>query len=251
MTTPSYKDYFSKQSMGYSQYRPDYPGELFRYLAGLVVENNTVWDCATGTGQAARGLAAFFQRVIATDASDAQIQRFSSLQEGISARVASAEDSGIEPQSVDLIVVAQALHWFDLERFYREVRRVLKPGGVIAVWSYATLSISPELDEIIGSLYRDVLGPYWPAERRLVETGYRELDFPFDRVEPPAFAMRCQWSLPHLLGYIETWSAMQRYRDIEGVNPLVEFAPKLQGQWGADNRSRAICWPLTMKVGRC
>lgn len=244
---PHFEDHFSRQSRSYAASRPEYPEALFRYLAGVAPAHGRAWDCATGSGQAAGALAAHFREVIATDASTQQLAH-APHRTGIFYRVASAEDSGIEAGSVDLVTVAQAVHWFDRERFYREVMRVLKPGGVVAIWSYNLLQISPELDRVIGNLYTDIVGGYWPAQRRLVEDGYRALAFPFRELTPPSFEIVARWSLPRLLDYLASWSAVQRYKDARGADPLAQVADRLRAAWG-DAAARTVHWPLSLRVG--
>ncbi len=245
----AFKDHFSRDSAGYSQYRPVYPPRLFKYLASLNQHHHTAWDCATGNGQAARLLARYYQRVIATDASRSQIAA-APPQEHIEYRVAVAEQSGIADASVDLVTVAQALHWFDLGAFYEEVRRVLKPGGVIAIWSYNLLKIAPEIDAIINRFYHHTLGEYWPQERTRVERGYGHIPFPFTPVTAmPEFAMTADWDLPHLLGYLGTWSAVQRMKQASGVNPVEQIAQRLGDTWGEPNKQRPVTWPLSIRVG--
>jgi SAM-dependent methyltransferase len=246
----SFKDHFSKASTAYSQYRPGYPPALFEYLASLSGPRHTAWDCATGSGQAALRLAALFDRVIASDASSSQIAA-ATRRGNIDYRVAPAEQSGLAAASVDLVTVAQALHWFDLEAFFNEVKRVLKPGGVIAVWSYNLLKIDPGIDPIIDRLYHDTLRGCWPAERKQVERGYADLPFPFDPVpEIPEFAMSASWSLPQLLGYLGTWSAVQRMIQERGNAPLEQIRPTLSQRWGDPERERSVAWPLSIRIGR-
>jgi SAM-dependent methyltransferase len=162
-------------------------------------------------------------------------------------RVATAEDSGLESNSVDLITVAQALHWFDLERFYAEVRRVLKPRGVIAATAYKLATISPEIDAVVNRYYSEIVGRYWPAERVLVEK-FEELPFPFSQIETPRFEMVANWSVEQLLGYLRTWSATQRFMAAENRDPLDEVEGELGEAWGEEQRR--VMWPLTVRVGR-
>lgn len=247
--TGTFKDYFSCDSTGYSQYRPDYPPRLFKYLASLCQHRHTAWDCATGNGQAARLLAGYYQRVIATDASRSQIAA-APPGKNIEYRIAVAEQSGLADASVDLVTVAQALHWFDLEAFYDELGRVLKPGGVVAIWSYNLLKIAPEIDAIINRFYDHTLGEYWPQERTRVERGYGHIPFPFTPVTAmPEYAMTAEWDLPHLLGYLGTWSAVQRMEQASGVNPVKQIAPLLGDAWGEPNKQRPVTWPLSIRVG--
>ena len=248
MTT--FKDHFSGHSNSYQQYRPTYPDELFQYLASLAPAQDFAWDCATGNGQAAVSLANYFSQVIATDASDKQIAH-ALPKSNVKYRVAKAENAPITGNSIDLITVAQALHWFDTESFFREALRVLKTKGVLAVWSYRFLSISPELDNTVYYLYKDILDPYWPAERKLVDEGYAHIDFPFHRMSVPSFKMTANWNFSQLLGYLSTWSAVERYKAKQGSDPILIIKDKLQDLWGNPDTSKLIQWPLSMNVGIC
>ncbi|MCC6272615.1 MAG: class I SAM-dependent methyltransferase [Deltaproteobacteria bacterium] len=243
----AFQDYFSSLATDYARYRPRYPEDLFRYLSGIAPGRSLAWDCATGSGQAAVGLAEYFERVIATDASEAQLTQ-AEPHPGVEYRAESAEASGLAAASVDLVTVAQALHWFDLENFYAEVRRVARPGGVLAVWTYALFSCGPAVDAVIGDFYEGILGNYWAPERRLVEQGYRTLPFPFREGEAPEFAMEARWSLAQVLGYLGTWSALKRYREALGRDPLPELAEKLQGAWGKEG-IKTLHWPIFLRWG--
>jgi SAM-dependent methyltransferase len=244
-----FKDHFSTRSSGYAASRPGYPAELFSHLAGLTSGHDLAWDCATGSGQAARGLAAHFSRVWATDASGAQIAA-AVLQAGVEYRVAPAEASGLPDHSADLVAVAQAAHWFELPAFYAEVRRVLKPGGLLAIWCYERLAIEPALDAIVEDFYAGLLDPYWPPERRLVESGYRDLDFPFAELPAPAIPMTATWTLDQLLGYFSTWSALKAYQKATGEDPLPALRERLAAAWISLDQAKTIKWPLSLRLGR-
>jgi len=207
------------------------------------------WDCATGSGQAALELARRFQRVVATDASEKQIAQ-APPRSGMTYRVAPAEDSGLETETVDLVTVAQALHWFDRPRFYAEVGRILVPGGVIAVWSYQLASVDGRVDRVIRHLHSDVVGAYWPPERALVERGYASLSFPFAEISPPPFLMEETWDLAQLVGYLGTWSAVQRYREKTRGDPIERVRPDLERAWGDPEAPRVVRWPLSLRAGR-
>jgi SAM-dependent methyltransferase len=244
-----FKDYFSDGSCRYAKFRPRYGRELFAHLASRVPETRLAWDCATGSGQAAVPLTEFFDRVIATDASEEQI-RNAAAEPRIEYRVAPAEDSGLEPASCDLITVAQALHWFDLARFYAEANRVLKPRGIMAVWNYNLLRIAPAIDAIVNRFYSETVGPFWPPERRMVEAGYRGLPFPFTELDAPKIFITAEWSADDLLGYLGTWSASQKYRQAHGEDPVGLVAGDLRQAWPQDRKSLAIRWPLQVRIGR-
>ena len=246
MTDSRFKDHFSRQATDYAKFRPRYPQELFRWLGSVAPSTELAWDCATGSGQAAVELAEVFERIIATDASEKQIANAERHQQ-VEYRVATAEKSGLASSSVDLITVAQALHWFELETFYSEVRRVLKPRGVIAATAYKLATVMPEIDAVVNRYYSEIVGEYWPEERRLVEK-FEELPFPFAEIETPPFEMVAEWSVEQLLGYLRTWSATQRFIAAEKRDPLEEVEPELRSAWG--EKERRVVWPLTVRVGR-
>ena len=247
---PTFPDHFSGVASRYADCRPSYPAEFFDYLATLASGDALAWDCAAGSGQATRGLAPRFARVVATDASPEQIAAAPKLP-NVEYRVALAENSGLADASVGLVTVAQALHWFDLPRFYSEVRRVLRPGGVLAVWAYGINRVEGEtVDSIVQDFYGNTLGPYWPPSRHLVESGYRTLPFPFAEIAPPLFRMESSWTLDRLLGYFSTWSATSRYIKATGQNPIGALEEKLRPAWGNGNEARTVVWPLTLRVGR-
>lgn len=244
-----FPDHFSGHAIEYARYRPDYPEALFEWLSGIAPSRRLAWDCATGSGQAAAALARHFARVVATDASPLQI-RHARPAPGVLYAVAAAESAPLGSASVALVTVAQALHWFDRERFWSEVARVLLPSGVVAVWFYDLLHVAPEIDEVVQRLYRDVVGPYWPAERRLVEAGYGGLEFPFDEIEAPPFTMEKRWSLADLRGYLGTWSASRRYVEARGEDPILRVERSLAEAWGDSARSRPAYWEVRLRVGR-
>jgi SAM-dependent methyltransferase len=243
----SFKDHFSKQAADYAKFRPRYPQELFDYLGRIAPSRQLAWDCGTGSGQAAVGLASVFDRVIATDASEKQIAN-AQPHERVKYRVAPAENSGIGSGTLDLILVAQALHWFDLDRFYAEARRVSKPDGVFAASAYNLLHIEPAVDEVVNRYYYEVVGPFWPPERRLVEQ-FDGLPFPFQEIDPPKFEMIAQWNLDHLLGYLRTWSSTQRFIAARGTDPLQEISHQLRNAWGPAEQIRKTAWPLILRLG--
>jgi len=249
----AFKDHFSGNSADYAAYRPDYPAALFSFLADQSPGHALAWDCATGSGQAALGLASHFKGVVATDASADQIAQ-ARPHPAVSYRVAPAEASGLATASVDLVSVAQAAHWFDLPAFHAEVKRVLRPGGVLALWCYQHLQVDPALDEIIGAFYGEQLDAYWPPERRHVEAGYRDLDFPYAELASPEFAMEANWNLDQLMGYFDTWSAVKAYRRVLAKDPLPELRESLSRVWSASGVSLAtaknIKWPLSLRFGR-
>jgi len=248
-----FKDYFSVASADYARFRPEYPEALFAALAETLPESarDCAWDCATGNGQAARSLAPYFGRVIASDASAGQIENAISAP-GVEYRVFPAEGPKLPDASVDLVTVAQALHWFDLERFYAAVRRVARPPhAVLATWGYGIQSVSEELDPVIMRYYHGIVGSYWPPERRLIEGAYQTLAFPFKELAPPELAMERPMNLAGFLGYLGTWSATNRYRqDHGGEDPRELIADELARLWGDPETMRPVHWKLFARVGR-
>lgn len=250
MSLKPFSDHFSALSASYASYRPHYPEALFDTLAGLVVGHARAWDCATGSGQAATGLAAHFLRVVATDASPAQL-RAAAPHPRVRYAAGQAEAAPLRTRSANLIAVAQALHWLELPQFYAEARRVLAPGGVLAVWTYGRQQVDGgPIDAALDHYYDRVVGPFWPPERRWVETGYRTLRFPFAEVPVAAPPMTAEWTLDELLGYIGTWSATARCRAHTGSDPLPPLADRLAPLWGDPAAARRVEWPLSIRAGR-
>ena len=245
--TVGFKDHFSTQSDGYAKHRPTYPSALFQFLASVTADRDTVWDCATGNGQVAIALTEFYSRVIATDASQSQIDAAIDHPQ-IKYGVATAEQSGLANDAVDLITVGQAFHWFDEKAFMAEACRVLRPDGVLAIWCYELCIVNSECDAIIDRLYTDILGEFWPSERVMIEHGYSDVDMPGVEVPVPGFEMSSQWSAADMLGYLRTWSASQRYESQKGSDPVREVATELEAAWGA--ASRTVRWPLVIRASR-
>lgn len=244
-----FQDHFSGHAADYALFRPRYPGALFDHLASLAASRQRAWDCGTGNGQAAVALAERFAEVVATDASAEQIAN-AEPHPRVRYAVAPAERSGLEPGSVDLVTVGQALHWFDRERFWTEARRVMRQDAVIAAWCYERFTIGPGLDPVLARLYDDVVGRDWPEERALVENGYRDIRFPFDELRAPELWLEAAWDLARLVGYIGTWSATRRYRARTGNDPVCLVRSELEAAWGDPAASRTVRWPLRLRVGR-
>ena len=245
----SWKDHFSQQSEHYAKYRPHYPEELYQYLLSLVTSREVAWDCGTGNGQVAVQLAQVFEKVVATDASASQINH-ARLLPNIEYRVACAENSGLPAHSVHLITVAQAVHWFDFGKFYEEVHRV-SHEAVIAVWGYGLLKISRSLDEPIQHFYSQTLCPYWEQERKHLDQAYRSIPFPFQTFDAPHLTMQCFWNLQDLLGYLSTWSSLQKFIKLEKYSPLEDLAVNLSTLWGSSSSERKkVSWDLYLKVGK-
>jgi SAM-dependent methyltransferase len=245
----SFKDHFSGHAPDYRTFRPKYPPELFAYLSSVAPGHDLVWDCGTGSGQAAVALAEHFARVFATDASAEQVKN-AEPHPRVEYAVAPAEVCPLPSASADLVTVAQALHWFDHPRFYAEVKRVCKPRGVLAVWTYDFHSVNEAVDPVLARLQDEFVRPYWPPERALVMAGYRTIPFPFEEVVAPPFAMTAEWDLLTLLGYMNTWSALKRFEKANGFNPLERLAEDFRTSWGDPATVRTVLWRLTMRVGR-
>lgn len=227
-----FKDHFSGHAAQYAAARPQYPSELFEFVIAQCAQKSLAWDCAAGNGRCHN---------------DNGFHRIAML----------AEQVALQSCSVDLVIVAQALHWFDSKRFFAEVDRVLKPGGVLAVWCYGIQHIDASLDPVIGEFYNGILGPYWPDERRMVEAGYQSIEFPYQELCCPTFKMQKHWSLEELLAYFASWSAVQRYRQAVGKDPLELVKSELQDAWsrseaisgdGALTMQKVISWPLSLRV---
>jgi len=241
------KDHFSGHAVDYAKFRPGYPEALFDWIAAQADQHDLAWDCGCGNGQATEPLAQRFIHVVGTDLSAPQIAQ-AQPHARIEFRIAPAEDSGLADASVDLVTIAQALHWFDFDRFYAEVRRVLKPEGIVVAWTYQLLRSAPAIDALLLDFYRRILGPYWPPERKWVDLGYRDMPFPFAALEAPTFEIRLQWTLADLLAYIGTWSATQRLIKAEDSDPLPALGERLAAVWGSDRQE--IVWPIAVLAGR-
>jgi len=249
--TSPFPDHFSERADAYAAHRPTYPDDLFDFVASAAPRRNRAWECAAGSGQATLGLAARFERVVATDASAAQIAR-APAHPRVEYRVAAADRSGLEDSSVDLVAVAQALHWFDAPAFYLEARRVLASDGVLAAWCYGTARLDDgALDSAFRRFHYCVLAAHWPLERRAVESGYRTLSFPLREIAgSPEFEIAADWTLGDLLGYVRTWSAVRSYESACGEAPIGELERALAGSWGGAESRRRVVWPVHVRIGR-
>jgi len=243
-----FKDHFSGHADSYARFRPIYPARLFEWLKGQCRRHELAWDVGTGNGQVARGLAKHFGAVHATDASERQIAQAPRVQ-GVRFAVEPAAHCSLPGHSADLATVGQALHWFDLGRFYAEVERVLKPGGLFAAWTYQLNRIDPAVDRAVFRLYEEVVGPYWPPERVHVEQGYRELPFPFHEVSAPDIVIRRRMNLQDYLSYLGTWSAVRRYMVEQGADPLALVEDDFRAAWGDPEEVHTIEWPLVIRAG--
>lgn len=241
---------FSSVAREYANFRPGYPAELFAWLARIAPATHAVWDCGCGSGQASTALAEYFDEVFATDVAPEQIAAAKSHPR-VRYSVASAEKSGLADASVDLVTVAQALHWFDVQSFYDEARRVARPGAMLAVWTYPRLEfVSADLDRVFLDFYANVVGPYWPPERKHVEAHYQTLPFPAGEIEHPPFGLELAWSFDQVIGYASSWSATARYRKERGTDPLPVLAQTLRTVWPAAAPTQALRMPLVVRVAR-
>lgn len=240
------KDNFSKQSSTYAKFRPTYPKEVFEYLNSISQQKNKVWDCATGNGQMAVVLAESFEEVLATDISENQLAHAPQMP-NIEYLKCSAEETSFEGDSFDLITVAQAIHWFDFEKFYNEAKRVAKNNAVLFVIGYSTPRFEPKIDSIVQRFYKDITGPYWDAERKHIDTHYDSIPFPFEKIECPEFSMNYEWTIEMAEGYFNSWSAVQHFIKKNGYNPVNQLVEDLSAFW---TDSEKVNFPLFTKVGR-
>jgi SAM-dependent methyltransferase len=244
----SFKDHFSRQAAAYSRYRPGYPPALIEFVAAQAPDRRVAVDCATGNGQAALALAAHFDAVVAADASGSQLAS-ARRHPRVHYAVSLAERLPVRDGCVGLVAAAQAVHWFDFGRFHAECRRILVPGGVVAVWTYEKFRVDAAVDAVIDHFYADVVGGDWPPERRYVEEGYRTLPFPWREAPAPPFELETRWDLERAMGYLATWSAVQRYKDRTGEDPLVPLRPRLAGLWPRSGTT-LLRWPIHLRLGR-
>lgn len=242
------EDRFSRQASAYSLFRPSYPPTLYQFIQQHLPSNEVCWDCGTGTGQVATELAKVFKRVIATDLSSQQIF-YAKKFENIDYQVCSAETFETQDSSLDLITVAQALHWLDLEVFFSKARRFLKPKGMFAVWGYDFFSINEALDDVFNPYGRQFLGPYWSSKNQILFEGYKTIQFPFSKIEAPNFTLSVNWDLDQLVGYLDSWSATQQYKDLNKTDPFEAIAEKIFDLWGPSSHKRTIKWDLYSYFG--
>ena len=246
----TFRDHFSGHAADYANARPHYPAALFDWLAQQCGQPDLAWDCGCGNGQASKALSARFAQVYASDPSAEQIAAAEPAA-NIRYVIEAAERCGLADASADLITVAQAMHWFDVPRFQAEARRVLRPGGVIAAWTYAQSRVSPAVDAPFDRLHDELLEDWWPDGRLHVIDGYANLPFAFERIaDVPAFVMRCDWTLPQYLAYLRSWSASQRYLRATGRDAVAMIEEPLSEAWGDPAEVRAVIWPLSVHVGR-
>lgn len=245
-----FTDRFGNVAGDYRRYRPCYPQALFDWIALQSPRCELAWDCACGNGQATLGIAARFRHVVATDASARQLEQAPRLA-NVEWRLAAAQASGLADASADLVCVAQALHWLPLAAFHAEVERVLVPGGAYAVVHYGRLQVdAPAVEALVRHYYDDIVGPYWPPERRTLEAGYRDLSLPYPLIATPAFDMVARWQALDLLGYLRSWSATTAFVAARAYDPLNALAPVLARTWPSHASTVGIRWPLEVLFSR-
>ena len=246
----AFKDHFSQVAGAYASWRPTYPDALFDAIGKVVPPAARVWEPGCGSGQATRALAARHARVFATDPSAAQVERHwarAQPQGNVELAVEPAERTSLADRSIGLVAVAQALHWFDRERFFGECARVLRPGGVLAAWTYQDMLLDDDL-EPAADAFRRRIEPYWPPERAQVDSGYADYAWPFAALPAPRLWLTAQWTLPQLLGYLGSLSASARCRAATGSDPVAAHADELQSAWGESERTRTLRWPLILHL---
>jgi ubiquinone/menaquinone biosynthesis C-methylase UbiE len=244
----AFKDHFSERAAGYASHRPHYTKELVQWLASIAPSKGLVWDVACGSGQLSELLGDEFAKVIATDASSAQIEQ-AKPHPHVEYRVEPAEHSSLADHSADLITVAQAVHWLNLDAFYIEARRVARPGAVLALVAYHIAVIDPEVDAVIDQFYSGDLDGYWPPERKHIETEYRDIPFPFERIATAERKyLSVNWDVEQMLGYIRTWSAVRALEKAKGAAKTDQFADRLRTVWRSGIRE--VRWPLVILAGK-
>ncbi|MDB5241953.1 MAG: SAM-dependent methyltransferase [Spirosoma sp.] len=240
-------DRFSGHADLYAQYRIDYPDDLYNFILQAVPQRATAWDCATGNGQVAGALADQFNQVDATDISETQLI-MAVQKSNIRYQISPAERTPFADHTFDLITVAQALHWFDVDAFHHEVHRVAKLGAVIAEWGYGLANISPDLDVLMLDFYRNRVGPYWDPQRKYIDTAYATLPFPFADVKRTEFMVQRHWPLDRFLNYLRTWSAVRQYIHENEEDPVVSLGDRLKPLWG--DGEREVLFPVFLRMGR-
>ena len=241
------KDNFSKQAVDYSKFRPQYPDEMIEYIISFVNNKSTALDLATGNGQVAHKLSAYFKKVFATDISQKQLDNAIQA-DNIMYSKESAEKTSFENRQFDLIVVTQAVHWFDFDSFYKEIFRILKPAGIFAILGYGLFFTNPDSDKILRTFYYDIVGPYWDAERKYLDENYETIPFPFEEIPAQKFQNEFIWSFEILIGYLQTWSSVQHYISKKNQNPIDLIYDELKASWQKNDKK--VKFPLLLRIGK-
>ena len=242
------KDNFSNNSADYARFRPTYPTAVFRHILQYVANRDNAWDCATGNGQSAKELAAYFTSVYATDISANQLKN-AIQKDNINYKLEPAEHTSFPDNLFDLVTVAQAIHWFNFDEFYKEVKRTSKETGILAVIGYGNFETGGELNDVIKHFYNKVVGPYWDTERKYIDESYRTIPFPFTELKPIALEQEYEWTFEQLTGYLNTWSAVQHYIKSNNEKPVNAFSNELKKAWG-EEKSKAFSFPILMRIGK-
>ena len=240
------KDRFSNHSKQYAAFRPTYPEPLYDFIYRHVNCFDTAWDAGTGNGQVAGDLAKRFLKVLATDISLKQLENAYPGKNIIYSQT--GEVTNFPEKSIDLITVGQAIHWFDRDKFYQEVRRVAKPGAILALWGYGLLNINKEIDSHVKHFYTQIVGPYWDKERKLIDERYQTISFSFEEIKTPELQFSFLWSLEELQGYLGTWSSVQKYILANGINPADELIKTIQPFWRLE--PQMVNFPLFLRIGK-
>lgn len=240
-------DRFSGHADSYARYRIDYPDALYTYIISFVNDRKAAWDCATGNGQVAVALAHYFDQVVATDISQPQLDQAPVLPT-VHYQVSPAEKTPFADDQFDLVTVGQALHWFDVDAFHQEVRRVLKPGGVVAEWGYGLNTVNPEIDALVGDFYANDIGSYWDSMRLHIEDRYAQLPFDFADPQLSSFTVERHWTVEWFLNYIRTWSAVRKFIAANGYDPVDRLAEQVSPCWGPGQR--LVQFPVFLRLGR-
>jgi ubiquinone/menaquinone biosynthesis C-methylase UbiE len=240
------KDLFSKHSTEYAAFRPTYPPALYNFIFSHLKKFDLAWDCATGNGQAASDLAQRFKKIVATDLSETQIQK-AAQNDKIHYSVCKAEKTPFEDSSFDLITVAQAIHWLNFDLFYSEAKRVGKPNSMLAIWGYSLLSVNPPIDKLIDDFYINIVGSYWDKERKFIDERYQTIPFTFEEIPSPKFEMMIEWTIDELKGYLNTWSAVQKFIQSNQFNPVDALIDSIKLNWRG--KKQMVRFPLFLRLG--
>lgn len=241
------KDNFSNQASEYSKFRPTYPPELIEHIVSFTEKRETALDIATGNGQVAQKLSEYFETVYATDISEKQLLHAKQVLNVIYKKLP-AEKTDFQDQQFDLITVAQAVHWFDFDQFYPEIYRILKPTGIFAIIGYGLFKTNPNTDKILENFYYNIVGPFWDSERKYLDENYQTIPFPLEELETLKFENKFIWTYEQLIGYLETWSAVEHYKAHNNQNPLDLIRKDLKTSW--ETSKKEVTFPMILRLGK-